>query len=55
MPRWIIPASVLVILVSLAALGILLVTNSTAPEDAVSPEQVEEPETSPQPTPEHEQ
>lgn len=55
MPRWIIPASVLVILISLAALGILLVTNSAAPEDAVAPERVEEPETSPQPTPEQEQ
>ncbi|CAN5667496.1 hypothetical protein BH24ACT22_BH24ACT22_18960 [soil metagenome] len=55
MPRWIIPASVFTILISLAALGILLATNSAAPpEDVADTPQVEEPETSPQPTPEQE-
>lgn len=55
MSRWIIPASLVAILISLTALGILLATSSTSPpEDVAAPEQVEEPDTSSQPTPEQE-
>lgn len=57
MPRWIIPSSIVVILVSLAALGILLASNSgRTASDGLEEEagQVEEPETSPQPAPQQE-
>lgn len=55
MPRWIIPASAIAILISLAALGILLAANSSAPpEDVSEVQQTEEPEASRQPTPEQE-
>ena len=62
MQRWIIPASVVAILVSLAALVILLAASSSQPDVAVQQEeQIEQdngqagvPETSPQPTPEEE-
>ncbi|MGB3632783.1 MAG: hypothetical protein WA982_01955 [Rubrobacteraceae bacterium] len=55
MSRWIIPASLVAILISLAALGILLATNSAAPPvDVAETPQASEPETSPQPTPEQE-
>ena len=57
MPRWIIPSSIVVILVSLAALGILLASNSgRMASDGLGGEagQVKEPETSPQPAPQQE-
>lgn len=58
MQRWIIPASVAAILISLAALAILLAAGSTAPEAVEAPQQddaqVEAPDTSNQPTPEQE-
>ncbi len=54
MPRWIIPVSVVAILISLVTLGLLGAAGRSAPEDTVAPEQVEEPDTSSQPTPEQE-
>ena len=54
MSRWIIPASAVAILVSLAVLVGLLAAGATAPEDVAAPPEVEEPEASPQPTPQQE-
>lgn len=54
MPRWIIPSGVVAILISLAALGILLAANANRP-DSGAPRQndarVEQPENSSQPAP----
>lgn len=56
MSRWIIPAGAVAILISLAALGILLAANSSAPpEDVSEVQQTEEPEIPPQTTPDQEQ
>lgn len=55
MPRWIIPAGVVAILVSLAALGILLATNASGPSSSDLQDDAQvEPEIPPQPTPEPE-
>ena len=61
MQRWIIPASVVAILLSLAALVILLAASSSQPDVVQQEEQIEQgdgqaeaPEPSPQPTPEQE-